>query len=535
MTNYFALLKKFKDQTALFSLLLIAVLFISSWLVFDPHWQTNDDVAMSMVAHGYGLAEYGSPCLVFSNVLWGHVVRSIPIIGGILGYSLATLIVLLLTGWAIFYFLLRAGVGYFVGVLAIILVFSRPILFPQFTINSGLLAVAAVIGLQVYNRFNKSGILIVTCILAFLGYLIRSHEFVLVLCVSLPLLPWRSLYKQRQLKIAFMLLAVMITLAAIYNRWSYCSPEWKRFMELNSARAPYTDFGVSDIIKQHPEIMARHGYSKNDMELIEKFFFADLKIADAKSLNSMMAELSPPQLHKGSIRSGYKAISKILSASLLPILLPALILFIMRPRFSVALAWLLCLIALFIMGAMGRPGILRVYVPLVSFVFLIPLVIGQVKDVVSRWGFIIILLVACIVNTYGVVHAALEAKQATEKVQRSIDDLPAGPVICWGEAFPFEAAFPVLVNRDYHKDIRLYVLGVFTYAPFTIAVGENNKGRGMIDRLCSSEGVPIIASQANIAMLRSYCQEHLAGKLRLIEDYSSSTINVQQLKCEKVL
>src|SRR5437667_5060333 len=84
---------------------------------FNPRWETNDDVAMSMVAHGYGIAEYGSPRLIFSNVLWGAIVRSLPSIDGLLGYSFATLLSLAIASAATLYFLLRMGAGYVVGLL----------------------------------------------------------------------------------------------------------------------------------------------------------------------------------------------------------------------------------------------------------------------------------------------------------------------------------------------------------------------------------------------------------------------------------
>lgn len=39
--------------------------------LFQPAWESNDDVAMSMVAHGCGGAAHGTPTLIFSNVVWG--------------------------------------------------------------------------------------------------------------------------------------------------------------------------------------------------------------------------------------------------------------------------------------------------------------------------------------------------------------------------------------------------------------------------------------------------------------------------------
>ena len=38
-----------------------------------------------MIAHGYGIATVGSANILFSNVLWGHLVQLIPEINGVLG------------------------------------------------------------------------------------------------------------------------------------------------------------------------------------------------------------------------------------------------------------------------------------------------------------------------------------------------------------------------------------------------------------------------------------------------------------------
>jgi hypothetical protein len=146
-------LKNFPVLIALLSAVTIIVLFC---LAFDPTYQSNDDVGMSMIAHGYGLVAYGSPNLVFSNVLWGYVVRAIPTVNGVLGYSLATMVTLLVFGWATLYFLLRLGVRYFLGLPVVVLLLLTPTLFPQFTINAGLLSVAAILGWQAYARLPTS-------------------------------------------------------------------------------------------------------------------------------------------------------------------------------------------------------------------------------------------------------------------------------------------------------------------------------------------------------------------------------------------
>ncbi len=74
------------------SLLLVAFVLATLWLacllvIFEPVWETNDDVAMAMVAHGYGFASTGSANLLFSNVLFGYIVRVLQGVGGLQGYS----------------------------------------------------------------------------------------------------------------------------------------------------------------------------------------------------------------------------------------------------------------------------------------------------------------------------------------------------------------------------------------------------------------------------------------------------------------
>lgn len=61
----------------------VAMVFVFILCIFfEPRWVTNDDVGMSMVAHGYGIAAVDMPNLVFSNVIWGYLVRVIPQING---------------------------------------------------------------------------------------------------------------------------------------------------------------------------------------------------------------------------------------------------------------------------------------------------------------------------------------------------------------------------------------------------------------------------------------------------------------------
>ena len=141
-----------KNHQLLLAFLASATYLSALCAFFTPQWETNDDVGMSMAAHGYGIAATGSPNLIFSNVIWGYLVRSIPQINGVLGYSIATMLVLVIFGMVMLYALRRLGFGWLVSLAVLALVLVRPILFPQFTINAGLLTVGAIVCWHLYGN-----------------------------------------------------------------------------------------------------------------------------------------------------------------------------------------------------------------------------------------------------------------------------------------------------------------------------------------------------------------------------------------------
>ena len=507
MSNIITFWRGLNYRLSILAFISAAIVIISLCLIFNPVWQTNDDVAMSMIAHGYGIAAYGSPNLVFSNVLWGYVVRAIPSVNGVLGYSLATMVVLLVFGWATLYFLLRLGAGYFLSLLAVALLLILPTTFPQFTVNAGLLTVAAIVGWQVYARLGGAGILLISCLLAFLGYLIRSAEFLLVLGVALPLLPWRVLRAQRQMQIAILMLGVTIASAAAFDYWSYSGLEWRHFKEINAATSPFIDYGIGK--HTDTQLLARHNYTQNDIHLISRWFFADPHLTDAKSLNALLSELPRQDIN---LQFGFVAINALFGNVLLPVILSALLLLGLMPRWRLVFLWVLCLVALFTLGSLGRPSQLRVYVPLASLLLIAPLMVGDCKRMWQRYLSTLTLLAALVGSIYILLSEASMHEQKVRQVQRDVSALPAEIMVSWAMSFPYQFAFPVLSNDLNSRNIRLHSLDFFTLAPFSVATAEQKAGREMVQRIRTAEGVPIIAIDSFVNNLRIYCKEHLNGR-----------------------
>jgi hypothetical protein len=386
------------NSKLLLSSLAFAAFFVFSLcLVFAPRWETNDDVAMSMIAHGYGIAPMGSPNILFSNVIWGHLVRAIPEINGVLGYSIATLSMLVIVATALLYGLLRLGVSRISCLSILALALVRPVLFPQFTINAGLLMMGAIICWHLYAQKNDRQSLLAGYFLAFFSYLVRSQEFLLVLIVALPLLPYRELFLHRFARIIFFTFVSAIAISAAFDQQAYQGDEWRTYNELNPVRALFTDYGAGAFLKQRSDILERHGYSINDINLIENWFFVDAHIANPQALQVMLTELGPLPSQKKSLINAWIGMQTLRHPFILLPMLTALLLAVLRPSWQVATSWGLCIAAVFALGLLGRHGVLRVYVPLICLLLAAPFLNGQVSGWRNYLG-ISVLFVTAVIN-----------------------------------------------------------------------------------------------------------------------------------------
>lgn len=501
------------------------------WL-FEPRWETNDDVSMSMIAHGYGVAAIGMPNLIFSNVLWGYLVRAIPEVNGILGYSIATLGVLITLGAVLFFGLYRLGAGYVASLSMLILILGRPVLFPQFTMNAGLLLVGAVVCWHLFARWNNWGALLLGCLLAFSSYLVRSQEFLLVFAVALPLLPWRAQLWRRSSQVAFLSLISAMVVSTAIDHQAYQGAEWKAFNELNPVRAYFTDFGVGEYLKQRPDILARYGYSTNDVDLIGGWFFVDPKIANPTNLRAMLSELGSLPSQENSLANAWFGVKTLWHPNLVILLLAALLLAVLRPSWQVAASWLIMIVAVFALGLLGRPGVLRVYVPLISLLVVAPFfATGEASVWRNRLG-VCALLVAAIFNASHIFSESTAAEINAEQVRLELAAFPVDPVVIWGAAFPFEAIYPVLGESPSVMPYQFYGLGVSTLAPFSVAFAEQVNGRSMMDLLVRVKGIPIIATEEQFRYLNAYCVEHLHGQLKELSRKRYGAIVVSQRRCE---
>ena len=501
--------------------------------LMNPMWETNDDVGFSMVAHGYA-GSIGSPNLIYSNVLWGYLVQAIPSINGVFGYSIATLSVLLIVSATLTYGLLKLRLDYINTLAIIALILVRPVLFPQFTINSGLLMVSAIMCWSLYASQNNKLALITGCILAFLSYLVRSQEFLLVLIVGLPLLPWRTLLQQRFFQFVILILISAIVASTVIDHQAYQGHEWNVFNELKPVISPIVDYGAGEKLKLRQDILDRYGFSPNDIDLLENWFFVDPNIANPEKLKKMLDELGPLYSEAGSLANAWEGVKTLWHPSLITTILAALVLAITRPSCRILSVWILCIVAIFTIGLLGRPGVLRIYVPLASLLLIAPFWQGKVTSSGNHFA-IGVLITSALFNTQNVISEAKKNQMRSEQIRKILIKLPNYPVVIWGAGFPYEATYPVLRVSPSMMSFKIYGLDGLTHAPYSFSYVEQQQGRGFTDLLITLKGLPMFIDESwkkqAFEFLTIYCKEHHHGKLKELSSQQYGEYGISQISC----
>ncbi len=514
------------------ALAFVCLYMVCLYSVVEPRWETNDDIAMSMVAHGYGIAAVSSPTIVFSNVIWGYIVTGFPAIGAIPGYSAATIGVLVLVASFLYWLVVRNGYGRTTAVLVIALVFTRPFVYPQFTLNSGLLCIGAFMALHRFKSERNMAYALIAVLMATLSFLVRSQEFLLVALVSMPLLPWRAFLVDRALRATLLLITIIVVSAAALDVMAYRTADWAFYNDLNPLRAAFTDFSASDAVKAHAAVLAKYKFTVNDIELLRNWFFADRSIADPAALRGILSDIGVVELRSSALSDGYYGLSLMFGIRLLPLMIVAAAAAILftdwRLLFSLASVIALGLI----ISALGRLDTLRIYEPLLALTVVALLV--QTADLRPlRRVWLCVVAVAAVVTVWAVTETSLRQQTSVNVARESSQILDGSQVVLWGAGLPLEAIYPVLDRQEFKRPVALYSLGTFTWAPFSVAYDRQRAGQGLVEQLRSDQGIWIIGTGANFQSLEIYCREHFGADLEEIEHRAQGPVRISRRRCTK--
>ena len=480
----------------------------------QPYWQENDDAFMAMVAHGYGITAAPGTELLFSSVLYGKLIQSLPAsIAGAQTYGVLSYVLLAAAATAAAYALWRAAVAGGLAAAGLVIVFAPVVLYPQFTVVAGLLVVSGALLLATDGRWRAAA---AAAVLFAFGALVRfgaaGLTFVFVLPFLVPIL--RS--APRFAAVAVLAAAAAGGIAA--DRLHYAAPAWEKFLAMNDARLRFTDWGLRPYFFREPLDPMRLGWVPNDLVMIEGWFFADPRVYTPARLNHLADQVSTPFLVLSNATRYHEAIAPFSHEQFLALLAFALFA-AWRARSRLAL-WTLAALGAVMLGIVlaGRPGAMRIYIPPLAGIALFVLTVAP-RPLARLHAILLGIGVTAAGTVLGFRNAADRAEE--ELLRSRVCRMPADRLyVTWGDALPYERIYRPLAPPGDGCALPFYPLGVQSYAPYALERLRTGTGAGdVIQALLDGKEIDMFANGWQIDVLRRHLRIHYQRTLawRLVE------------------
>ena len=302
-------------------------------LFFTAVYETNDDYIMGAISYGY----YGMPQagLIYVNPLLGEVYALLQkLIPGASWYYLGELTVLGLAMAALYRLAMERDDC--VPVLAVLTLFYvGGLLFGlQYTKIAGTASAAGILVLFWALREKKGwGTYLVGFLLALSGYCLRSDAFFMVL-IPLAGVGAAELFRRLHSKEWRRALELVGTFAALFALCGglmlgaklYYGEDWAYYRRFNTLRTELMDYGFPDY-DANQELYASLRISEADLELFEKWDFADPEVFNVDSMQALVdAKPSRDFRPERILRCGKGAVQGLMRYQIAGVLLMAVLL-----------------------------------------------------------------------------------------------------------------------------------------------------------------------------------------------------------------
>lgn len=365
-------LSNFKNKPVLVNLCICSSLFLLFFTLYTPIFETNDDVGMAMTAHGFGASLYPSAHIMFSNVIYGWIVCHLPTIMGIYPYFYLTFFALFVVSFSLLCCFDALAMNKFLSIALIIMVLSRAVAMPQFTVNAGFLALTSVVAILTYHATSNFKYIILAMLIAFYSYLIRSQELYFIFIVALPFLFNRNLLNKKFL-VALVILISSCFVAKYINVIAYKETIYADYNALLKYRVAFNDYHAAEYFIQRPEILKNFEYTANDMKLLRDFIFADPALASPLRMQQLLANFKLTTRVQDNFSLAIQSLRSIYDQQFqLLILVAVLGTVFSKNKMREILAWSVFIMITVFLGLLGRPSILRINYPIIALLAISP-------------------------------------------------------------------------------------------------------------------------------------------------------------------
>lgn len=508
----------------------LSLLFLILFMLYTPIYEGNDDVGMSMTAHGYGSALYASAHIFFSNIIYGWFINHLPTILDIYPYFYMTFIALFVVAFTLLSCFEALGIKKLISIPLITIILIRAIAMPQFTVNAGLLAAASVIAIIVYIVTSRFKYALIGLSLIFYSFLIRDKELYFIYLVALPFLFNRDLFN-RKFMMAFLILISSCIAAKYVNFVAYQGEAYSDYKALAQTRVPFNDYHAGAYFIQRPELLKKYGYSENDMSLLSNFIFADPLMADPSRLKQLLTHFKVTTRLHDNIPLAIETLNSLNNPTLkLLIVISILGTLISRKKIKIFISWSIFMAIIVFLALLGRPSVLRVYYPIISFLALVPFIFINFKAFKYKQALSLVLIILGIfvirnnknLNDERAHIAHLATQEARQSLNRDL-------YYVLGASLPYEFIF--LPLKPPQINTKFYAFGTAYYMPSRISHYYAFGSESFSNLLKSGKSLNVIMIPGQVDLIRTYCQEHMNKNLNILASKKMATFSIYSIQC----
>lgn len=513
--------------------IVLSLIFI--YIFYTPYWLTNDDAGMAMAVYGYGSCMQGNPNIVYSNIIWGHIVKYFPSFFDIQGYTWCQYIVIVLSVFLVFYCVNEYDNNIFICILLCVSMLFYACVLPAFTTTSGYSTLAASLCFITFLNKRKKGFIVLAFLFAFLGFLIRKEEFFLVCLCSLPMVPWKK-FLASNISIFFSCsLVFLLILSSLINNKSYSGPEWQAFHHWNQVRTFLVDYGGASTLIEQEDIIKKFNYTKNDLYLLGNFFFVDASIADAEKIEMMKSNIKLDKIIKGSYDNGIKSIKTFRDGVLGIMTIIFFLILTKKINYKLIIALLLVIATFFFIGFMGRPSQERIYYP-VSFLLISFALISKKTDILDRYiwidgnvlTFCLFLLFIFSISRFSHVNHAYQRKDF-DFIKEDVAIMQDEDIIVFAASFPVEIMYKPFSKISDIDKFSFQWLSAGSFHPYARNYFNIEDRNGFSNYF--KNGFKIVCGDGFRSLLETYCSEHLNGDMNYSILKSNYLYKIFDMRC----
>ncbi len=510
-----------KKKPFIFSVGFTLFILFFIWSQFSAFYDSNDDVAMQMIASGKGYTAEPQFTLVYTNIIIGFLLQNLyQSFPQISFYPLYLLSAMALGLWFLIYL--------FIDQKEILLVFPVGMYFAflltiklQFTIIAAFTGACGIAGL-IYINYRETPVrhefikCMIAVILIWVSSLIRFQSLIMVVLIAFPSVLYLYIIRRKMLisnnwKILLIAFVGVMVLYMINYSFYASDEEWTEYKKTQKSRSQIIDFGKTEI---SDSALATTGLTRIEYRLICEWF--SLEPICSKEQIKGLSVAQNTQLSGTLIIERMFSLIKYLKNLLFfntnvvfMSLIMGVVLFYTKKRnlYLLNILWLIIIflfleIYLKISFRVVISGLIALMLLALCFVDVHSGLLKTKKTVLSVFTVLFIVLLCFMsikisTNRYDFTNfISIEQKMSIMNIYRK-------PILLWGGGSSFLTQIPALEIEKNIKDFRFIPVGWLSHSPIFRNILEFNNIR-KTNEFFNKGIVLIIAKEGAMSTLESY-------------------------------